>query len=109
MLERYFEMDRKEQNGRGSSFLYRLKNYAEQLDRTPGQTINVARFAYLLARMEPKKDKRELSDLYHEFSTKLYQWIKDAESRRQLLTAMELYLSLIRTSQEKGEEQPYGE
>ncbi|MFR2562797.1 MAG: type III-A CRISPR-associated protein Cas10/Csm1 [Anaeromassilibacillus sp.] len=26
----------------------------EQLDRTPGQTINVARFAYLLARMEPK-------------------------------------------------------
>ena len=109
LLERYFEMDRKEQNGRGSSFLYRLKNYAEQLDRTPGQTINVARFAYLLARMEPKKDKRELSDLYHEFSTKLYQWIKDAESRRQLLTAMELYLSLIRTSQEKGEEQPYGE
>lgn len=49
LLERYFEMDRKEQNGRGESFLYPPKNYAEQLDRTPGQTINVARFAYLLA------------------------------------------------------------
>lgn len=53
----------------GKSFLYRLM----ELMKGRGEKINLARYAYLLARMEPgEKAPAEQKALYRAFSQKMY-------------------------------------
>ncbi|MCI8284803.1 MAG: type III-A CRISPR-associated protein Cas10/Csm1 [Firmicutes bacterium] len=73
---------------RGKSFLYRLL----ELLRGRSEKINFARYVYLLARMEPAKEAspQEKED-YRAFTEKMYNWMKDEEDCRQLITAIYLY------------------
>lgn len=83
--------------GRGKSFLYKLL----ELIRGREEKINFARYVYLLARLEPDKDAApEQKQAYGEFSSKMYQWIKNDTDCRQLKTAIYLYAYLWREKEE---------
>ena len=69
----------------GVSFLYHLT----ELLRDDTQPINTARYVYLLSRMEPKEDK-------------MYEWSRNPQDRRQLITAIYIYVYLNR--KDDGEE-----
>ena len=82
---------------RGRSFLYRLF----ELVQLQSERINFARFAYILSRLEPKRDaeKKKFRDL----SSHMYQWIKSEEDSKQLSTAILLYVYLTRNKEEKAD------
>ena len=81
----------KKTDGYGKAFLYKL---LELLRGT--ETINRARYVYLLSRMEPGEDTpQEQRDAYKEFAGKMYQWIQ-GDNRRELVTAIYIYVYLNR-------------
>ena len=83
----------------GKSFLYRLLG----LMRERGEKINLARYAYLLARMEPREsDDENYKALYGTFSQKMYHWMKDEGQCRQAMLAIMIYIYTIR-EQTEGE------
>ncbi len=80
----------------GKSFLYRLLELMREYHKQ-GSKINLARYAYLLARMQPEENAPEAHKaLYHKFSSKMYEWMKDAEQCRQAITAIYMYVYTIR-------------
>ena len=89
---------------KGMSAMYRLMTYIRGLNE---DKINLARLAYMLGRMEPdKKAKEEVKELYRRFSRTLYGWIsgEDKEAnRRQLITAIYLYVYWNRKREQGGE------
>ena len=102
LLDRFFSFS-KEASERGNSFLYRiLELFREAEDR-----INLARLAYLLARLEPPKkagDRKaeEYSRLYKEFRQKLYHWQRNEKDRKQFITAVYIYAYLNRGRDDHG-------
>ncbi|WP_295157713.1 hypothetical protein, partial [uncultured Ruminococcus sp.] len=69
-----------------------------------GSKLNLARFAYLISRMAPEnKEDAEISKRYSDFRRRIYGWINDDEDRRQLVTAIYLYVYSVRDS-ERNEE-----
>lgn len=85
------------ENTRGKAFLYHLLDYIRNCD----DKINMARFAYTLTRLEPDdKASDEQKELYRDFSFKMYKWLKNEEDRRQMVTAIYLYVYSIRERQE---------
>lgn len=90
------------ENTRGKAFLYHLLEYIRHCD----DKINIARFAYTLARLEPEDDEydkeknKEQKRLYREFAFKMYKWIKNENDRKQMVTAIYLYVYSIREKQE---------
>lgn len=77
----------------GKSFLYRLL----ELMRGRGEKINLARYAYLLARMQPgEKAPPEQKERYQEFSRKMFEWMKDDTQCREAITAIYIYVYTIR-------------
>lgn len=96
LLQQFFSFSR-EASERGKAFLYRIL----ELFRDTGEKINLARLAYLLARLEPAKksgDQRAeaYSRLYGEFRQKLYQWQRNEKDRKQFITAIYIYAYLTR-------------
>ena len=78
---------------RGKAFLYRIL----ELYRYSGEKINLARLAYLLARLEPSPSaEEEYKILYSELKHKLYEWQKNASDRKQFITAIYIYTYMIR-------------
>ena len=92
LLQRYFA----EQTDLGSTLLYQLLEHL----REDSQRISIARYAYLLARLEPRSRDPEGQALYREFSRQMYQWILNPEDRRQLITAV--YLMIYQRRSSKG-------
>ena len=83
----------------GMSFLYHLT----ELLRDDTQPINTARYVYLLSRMEPKSDSDvEVRTAYRQFAKKMYEWSRNPQDRRQLITAIYIYVYLNRD--DDGEE-----
>ncbi len=80
----------------GASFLH---NVLYLLRKSENGRIHFARLAYLLARHEPKDEER--GQQYRTFSLKMYQWACDAKQRKQMITALLIYLYEQRDS--KGE------
>ena len=78
----------------GKSAVYRLLTLLEQ----DGQ-IQLARFAYMLARLDPGT-KSPAQEAYRRVRTQLYEWYRAPSERRQLSTAFQLIIYSIR---EKGE------
>ena len=77
----------------GKSFLYRLL----ELMRGCGEKINLARYAYLLARMQPGENApAEQRALYQEFSRSMYEWMRDDAQCQQAITAIYIYVYTIR-------------
>ena len=89
---------------RGSSFLYHILALLREIEG--GERLNIARFAYLLARIRPKEDgKPDYPDrlaAYQRYADRLYGWSRQDEDRKQLMTAIVLYVYLTRHREEEG-------
>lgn len=85
---------------RGKAFLYHLLDYMRNIE----DKINIARFIYLLARLEPEKNKSgEQKQAYKAFSEKMYGWLLKERDRHQTITAIYLYAYLTREEKEEKE------
>ena len=94
LIKKYFDHNEE----KGMAAMYKILSYL----RGREDKINVARFAYLLGRMEPAKDaSAEMKELYSAFSKNMYYWMKDEEACRQLITAVYIYVYLNRGSEEE--------
>ena len=92
-LQRFFQAyDRscadKGETPRGNSMLY---NLLALLREAENDRINLARYAYLLARLSPKKNAPDYP-LYEQFSHSMMAWALDAVQRHQLITAIYIYV-----------------
>ena len=79
---------------RGKNFLYKLL----ELLRNRSAKINLARYVYLLSRMEPKPQKgnEEAMEQYRVFAAKMLQWFRNEEDVRHLKTAIQIYAYITR-------------
>ena len=85
---------------RGMAFLYHLT----ELLREEREQIHIARYVYLLSRMEPdSKSSDEIKEGYRRFSSKMYEWSQNVTDRKELITAIYLYVYLQR-GEEGGEQ-----
>ncbi len=85
-LERYFSSGDSEH---GTAFLYRLMELLRQAQAGGG--IALARYAYLLARLEPKRNAPNYPG-YKRFSEDMYRWALNSADRGELLTAICIYV-----------------
>lgn len=84
----------------GKSFLYHLLD----LLKNRKEPINLARYAYLLSRMQPGESaSKEQKDQYQVFAQKMYEWRQNEDDARQVITAITLYAYLVRTREEREE------
>ena len=100
-LQNYFNQSGELQIGNGNAFLYRMKSYIEKTQKDPQDKINIARFAYLLARLQPTGKSSKMQNEYQMFTRRMYGWILSQEDRRQLLTAIDLYIYLKRSKDQE--------
>ena len=103
-LDDFFSLteDASDKNERGKNFLYNLL----ALLRGRGEKINLARYVYLLARMEPDKEaSNEEKAKYRAFAENMYRWNLNDEDTRQLKTAILLYVYLTRERNDDNDEQ----
>ena len=84
------------EESKGNSFLYKLMDYIGRVDE---DRINIARIAYLLGRVAPTDSGKR--KIYNDFSQKIYAWSFNYEDRRQLLTAIQIYVYLNREGKEE--------
>lgn len=80
----------------GKGGLYRILG----LLRNAGKRINIARFAYVLGRMEPAKKNAANYASYSAIRQYFFRWYRSEEDRKQLTTAIELMIYHMR---QKGE------
>ncbi len=82
---------------RGKAFLYHLLELIRKID----EPINKARYVYLLSRMEPERGcSKEQMEAYRTFSRKMYGWTDSVQNRKELTTAIYLYVYLKREKEE---------
>lgn len=80
----------------GKSGLYRMMDLLQS-----NGAVHLARFAYVLARMDPgSRASEQRQRTYQEVRQTLYRWYKSPKDRRELLTAVELIVYGLR---ERGE------
>lgn len=79
----------------GKGLLYRLLDLMRHSEQEAGN-MNLARFAYVLARMEPKAIEKEKQNCYQEVRKQLYNWYQDERDRQELITAIELIVYRMR-------------
>ena len=91
---------------RGKAFLYRILELIRGMDSGREGRMNLARLAYALARLEPPadSDKPEKREQYLDFSRKIYRWVQEPEEKRQLVTAIYLYVYLHREKEEEADD-----
>jgi CRISPR-associated protein Csm1 len=78
----------------GKTGLYRILALLQEGEGDASH-INLARFAYVLARLDPgKNDTRQ--NCYQEVRQQLYAWYMDDEDRRELATAIQLVVYNLR-------------
>lgn len=87
LLQDYFKVI----DERGKSFLYRLLNLLREVE---DDKLNIARLAYLLARLEPQN--KNLKEKHSEFSKKIYRYAKNEKDRSELITAIYIFVYLER-------------
>ena len=78
----------------GKAVLYKMLS----LLRTADQRINIARFAYLLARITgaSRGSKNPNADKLKKTTEMLYSWICSPKERRELITAIYIYVYYMR-------------
>ncbi|MGL4484409.1 MAG: type III-A CRISPR-associated protein Cas10/Csm1 [Anaerovoracaceae bacterium] len=87
---------------KGNAMLYKLLELIRATNENPEEKINIARFAYFLARLEPgNNDSEEMQIEFADFRKKLYYWIRDKREREKLITAIYLYVYLHRENNEE--------
>lgn len=96
LIQTFFETN----HGYGNNFLYHLL----ELMKHQEDKINLARYVYILSRMEPdEKAEKQIKDSYHHFSKQMYEWIQDENSRKELIAAIYIYIYLSREEKEEEE------
>lgn len=85
----------------GKTALYRLLNLLRQADGG-NNNIELARFAYTLARMQPKESEVGKWRCYQTLRPTLYDWYQSPKDRRELITAIELLIYHVRDKEVKG-------
>ena len=98
-IQNYFSKMEPSEQGSGNSFLFNLYEHISRLEQNLDEPIRIARAAYLLARMSPQKSGKNdaaKQKAYQEFSANMLNWIKNSADRKQLLTAMRLFIYLNR-------------
>ncbi|HHW46879.1 MAG TPA: hypothetical protein GXX17_08255 [Clostridiales bacterium] len=75
-------------SGKGKAALYKILS----LLRKSNEKINIARYAYLLARLKPETNNENVLKRYREFSDKMYNWSFNKPDTQQLITAIYIYL-----------------
>lgn len=89
LLDEFFD----EGNERGKNFLYNLL----ELIRNKKESINFARYVYLLSRLEPAAlEGRDRLNKYKHFSKKMYEWMNNDKDSIQLKTAINMYAYMER-------------
>lgn len=84
----------------GMAFLYHMV----ELLRDRENRINIARYVYLLSRMEPGEEAdAKQKNSYQKFSKNMYEWSQTDKDRRELITAIYLYVYLRRSEEEEGQ------
>lgn len=84
----------------GKTGLYRILSFlADTAEKR--KSVNLARFAYLIARLNPGEKDKERSETYEDVRNKFYFWYKNADDRKELRTALELVLYSLRDKGEK--------
>lgn len=68
----------------GNAMLYNLLNLLREAEN---DRINLARYAYVLARLAPKRSAPDYKT-YEQFSHRMMNWAMDAQQRHQLITAI---------------------
>ncbi|EAX48913.1 CRISPR-associated protein, Csm1 family [Thermosinus carboxydivorans Nor1] len=76
--------------------LYKLYTMFDAVPDEQGR-IDLARLAYLLARLEPMQNN--LKPVYREFAGRVFRWYSEPSSRRQVATALQLLLYGLRAPQ----------
>ena len=80
------------------NFLYNLV----ELLRNRSEKIQIARYVYLLSRMEPMESEgKEKMEAYRSFSEKMYEWAQEETDRRELITAIYLFVYMHREEKEE--------
>lgn len=83
----------------GKSLLYRLMTLLKSQDKG---RMDLARFAYTLARLEPaKKEGPEIQNCYEEVRNQLYRWAVSEKDRKELTTAIQLIVYRMRDKEQK--------
>lgn len=103
-IQKYFSEAEKRMKGNGNSFLFRIYECINQLEQHTDEKINIARIAYLLARMAPTNNEYRLVRSYEDFSTQMYRWTCSSHDRKQLVTAIRLFMYLRRQNKQSEEE-----
>lgn len=86
-----------ETDERGISFLYHLLELLIKRLKSKKNDINLARYAFLLARLEPSgSDSEEKKNAYKKFANKMYEWARDTEETKETIVAIYLYLYIER-------------
>ena len=89
----------------GNTYLY---NILYLLRRSEYEKVNVARLAFLLARREPDKNAGEkLKKAYSRFSANVYKWALEPEDRKQLITALMIFMGTLRDEKEVNNDGNY--
>lgn len=103
-LETHFDLKEDARSNRlfaGKGALYRMLGLMRGAEENH---LNLARFAYVLARMEPRRGENNKLGCYHEVRNQFYQWYQNSQDRQQLITAIELLVYRKRDKQDKGVE-----
>ncbi len=79
----------------GKSLLYRIM---ELLKGSKDNKMDLARFAYTLARLKPRDDN--LEKCYEEVKTTFYKWAMNDKERRELVTALQFIIYRMRDKEE---------
>lgn len=96
LLADYFKDDTE----RSKTLVYKILELIR--DKNDSNRLNIAKLAYLLARLKPdekEKDEKKLAK-YKKFSSTLYDWVQSSENRRQLVTAIYIYIYSVRDKRE---------
>lgn len=102
-LETHFDLVENARSNRlfaGKGALYRMLGLMREAEENH---LNLARFAYVLARMEPKQREQNKQGCYREVRNQFYQWYQNTQDRQQLITAIELLVYRNREKPDKGE------
>lgn len=94
-LQSHFSFDETSGGGKlhiGKSGLYRMMNLLAE--ENSNGSINLARFAYVLARLKPIDEKS--ASCYEEVRRQFYEWYKQDKDRKELLTAIQLVIYSMR-------------
>ena len=85
------------------SAMYRIMELLEEIVRDDVETIHRARMLYTLSRMEPERSSEVQLEAYKKFVSMMYEYTKDKESTRELLTAIHVLIYGLREKRKREE------